>query len=172
MSVSEAIERGIAAEKVKVIIFAILLALLILMPFLIHLQWVTGPTVNAALFIATVILGPGRAILLGLMPSTVALSAGLLPFALAPMVPFIMLGNVILVLVFYYLYKKNYFVALGVSAFLKFAFLHQTVTWLMSRFLETKIVATLAVMMSWPQFFTAIIGGLVAYAFLRQIKKV
>lgn len=172
MSVSEAIERGITAEKVKVIIFAILLALLVLMPFLIHLQWITGPTVNAALFIATVILGPGRAILLGLMPSTVALSAGLLPFALAPMVPFIMLGNVIMILVFYYLYKRNYFVALSVSAFLKFAFLHQTVTWLMSRFLENKLVATLSVMMSWPQFFTAIIGGLVAYAFLKQIKKV
>jgi riboflavin transporter len=172
MSVSETVERGITTEKIKVIIFAILLALLILMPFLIHLQWLTGPTVNAALFIATVILGPMRAILLGLMPSTVALSAGLLPFALAPMVPFIMLGNVIMVLVFYYLYKKNYFVALSVSAFLKFAFLHQTVTWLMSRFLGKGLVASLTVMMSWPQFFTAIIGGLVAYAFLKQIKKV
>ena len=172
MSVSETIERGIASEKIRVIIFAILLALLILMPFLIHFQWITGPTVNAALFIATVILGPTRAILLGLMPSTVALSAGLLPFALAPMVPFIMLSNVILVLVFSYLYKKNYFVALSVSAFLKFAFLHQTVTWVMSRFLENKIVATLSIMMSWPQFFTALIGGLVAYVFLKQIKKV
>jgi riboflavin transporter len=172
MSVSESIERGISSDKIRVLIFAILLALLIIMPFLIHLQWLTGPTVNAALFIATVILGPGRAILLGLMPSTVALSAGLLPFALAPMVPFIMLGNVIMILIFHFLYKKNYFLGLSVAAFLKFAFLHQTVTWLMSRFLANKLVATLSVMMSWPQFVTAIIGGLAAYAFLKQIKKV
>lgn len=172
MSVSESIEQGITSEKIRLLIFAIFLALLILMPFLFTSQWITGPTVNAALFIAAVILGPTQAMLLGLMPSTVALSAGLLPFVLAPMVPFIMLSNVILVLVFYYLYKKNYFVALSVSAFLKFAFLHQTVTWVMSRFLESKIVTTLGVMMSWPQFFTAIIGGLIAYAFLKQIKKV
>jgi len=172
MDIAASIEKGIASEKVRLLIFALFLALLIFMPFLIHLQWVTGPTVNAVLFIATVILGPTRAILLGLMPSTVALSAGLLPFALAPMVPFIMLGNVVLILAFYYLYKKNYFLALSVSAFLKFAFLHQTMVWVMSRYLEQKFVAVLGVMMSWPQFFTAIIGGLVAYAFLKQIKKV
>lgn len=172
MSISESIAQGISSERIKMLLFALLLALLIVMPFLIHSQWITGPTVNAALFIAAVILGPMRAILLGLMPSTVALSAGLLPLALAPMVPFIMLSNVILVLVFYYLYKRNYFLALGLSAFVKFAFLHQTVTWLMSRMLEPKIVATLGVMMSWPQFITAVIGGLVAYGFLKQIKKV
>lgn len=172
ISISESIERGIASAKVRTLIFAFLLALLIAVPALIQLQWVTGPTVNAALFIATVILGPTRAMLLGLMPSTVALSSGLLPLPLAPMVPFIMLSNVILVLVFYYLYRKNYFLALGVSAFVKFAFLQQTVTWLMSRWLDPKIVATLGVMMSWPQFFTAVIGGIIAYAFLKQIKKV
>jgi hypothetical protein len=172
MSISQSIEQGIASEKIRMIIFAILLVLLMIVPFLIHSQWISGPTVNAALFIATVILGPSRAILLGLMPSTVALSSGLLPFALAPMVPFIMLGNVIMVLVFYYLYRRNYFFGLGVSAFVKFAFLHQTVMWLMSRWLNAKIVSQLAVMMSWPQFFTAIIGGIAAYAFLKQIKKV
>lgn len=172
MSVSESIAHGISSVKVRLLVFALFLALLILMPAFIHFQWVTGPTVNAILFIATVILGPVQAMLLGLMPSTIALTAGLLPFALAPMVPFIMLSNVILVLIFYYLYKRNYFLALGISAFVKFAFLHQTVYWVMSRYLEQKLVATLSIMMSWPQFFTAIIGGLVAYAFLKQIKKV
>jgi hypothetical protein len=172
MSISESIAGGVVSTKTRLLIFAFLLALLILMPFLIHSQWITGPTVNAALFIAAVILGPSRAILLGLMPSTIALGSGLLPFVLAPMVPFIMLGNVILVLAFYYLYKRNYFLALGVASFLKFAFLHQTVTWIMSRYLEQKFVGVLSVMMSWPQFFTAVVGGLVAYAFLKPIKKV
>ena len=172
MSIAESIARGVASTKIKLLIFALLLALLILMPFLIHSQWVTGPTVNAALFIAVVILGPMRAILLGLMPSTIALGSGLLPFVLAPMVPFIMLGNAIMVLTFYYLYKRNYFLALGVASFLKFAFLHQTVVWIMSRYLEQKLVGVLGIMMSWPQFFTALIGGLVAYAFLKPIKKV
>lgn len=172
MAISKSIERGITSVKVRLLVFAFFLALLIVMPFLIHSQWVTGPTVNAVLFIATVILGPVRAILLGLMPSTIALSSGLLPFVLAPMVPFIMLSNAILVLIFYYLYKRNYFFALSVSAFAKFAFLHQTVVWVMSRYLEQKFVTALGIMMSWPQFFTAIIGGLVAYAFLKQIKKV
>ncbi len=128
--------------------------------------------VNAVLLVAAILIGPMEAVLLGLMPSTVALATGLLPLPLAPMVPFIMLGNAILIAVFYYLYRRNFFVAIGVAAFLKFAFLHQTVVWLMGRFLEENFVAKLAVMMSWPQFFTALIGGAIAYLILRGVNKV
>ena len=55
---------------------------------------------NAVLIIAAVLLSPFEAVLIGLVPSAVALSSGLLPLALAPMVPFIMIGNAILVGVF------------------------------------------------------------------------
>ena len=160
------------AVQTRVFLFILFLLILSVVPAFVHAQWVTGPMVNAILLLAVVLIGPMEAILLGLMPSVVALSAGLLPLPLAPMIPFIMLGNALLVAVFSYLYKKNFFTALGIAAFLKFAFLHQSVVWLMSRLLEEPIVAKLAVMMSWPQFFTALIGGMVAYGILKGIKKV
>ena len=164
--------QSFSSTQAKILLFAVLLGIVIIVPAFIHAQWITGPVVNATLLIVAVLIGPMEAVLIGLIPSTVALSAGLLPLPLAPMVPFIMLGNAILIAVFHYLYKKNFFVALGISAFLKFAFLHQTVVWLMSRMLDGKIVAKLAVMMSWPQFFTAVIGGVIAYGLLKGVKKV
>ncbi len=164
--------KAIALPQAKVAFFVFFLVIVSVVPAFIHVQWVTGPMVNAVLLLAVVLIGPMEAVLLGLMPSTVALSAGLLPLPLAPMVPFIMLGNALLVAVFYHLYKKNFFTALGIAAFLKFAFLHQSVVWLMSRLLEEPIVAKLAVMMSWPQFFTALVGGMVAYGVLKGVKKV
>ena len=162
----------INSTKVKVLIFAILLSIVTIVPAFVHIQWLTGPMVNAVLIISAVLIGPMEAVLLGLMPSTVALSAGLLPLPLAPMVPFIMLGNAVLVAVFHYLYKKNFFAAIGIAAFLKFAFLHQTVVWLMDGMLDGKLVTKLAVMMSWPQFFTAVIGGVIAYGLLKGLKKI
>jgi hypothetical protein len=158
-------------KKTKIVIFAILLAISIVLPAFIHVQWITGPIINAALLLATVLIGPMEAVLLGLMPSTVALSTGLLPFALAPMVPFIMIGNAILIVFFHYLKGQNYAFRLGLSALLKFAFLHYAVVFVMSRFLESPIVSKLMVMMSWPQFITAVIGGVIVYPLISSVVK-
>jgi hypothetical protein len=163
---------NISSPKTKVILFAVALAIVAIVPAFIHVQWITGPMVNAVLLISVVLIGPMEAVLLGLMPSTVALSAGLLPLPLAPMVPFIMMGNAILVAVFHYIYKKNFFAGIGFAALLKFAFLHYTVVWLMSGMLDGQLVAKLAVMMSWPQFFTAGVGGVIAYGLLKGLKEV
>ena len=162
---------SIDTAKIKVILFGISLGLLTVVPGFIHSQWITGPMVNAILLISAVLIGPMEAVFLGLFPSTVALSAGLLPLPLAPMVPFIMIGNAILVAIFYYIYKKNIFAAIGISALLKFAFLHFSVVLIMSKLLTSQLTASLAVMMSWPQLFTALIGGAVAYGVLRGINK-
>ena len=90
---------------------------------LFRLQPITGPIVNATLFIAVALLGAKNAILIGLLPSVIALSAGLLPAVLAPMIPFIMLSNAILIVVFGYLRKKNYWLAIVSASVLKFFFL-------------------------------------------------
>lgn len=162
------LSQALDSTRIKVLLFAVFLGIAIIAPAFIHIQWITGPLVNAALILATVLIGPMEAVLIGLMPSTIALVAGLLPLPLAPMVPFIMIGNAVLVAVFHYLYKRNFLIAIGVAAFLKFAFLHESVTLLMSKLLEQEIVAKLAVMMSWPQFFTAVIGGGLAYLILKK----
>ena len=132
-------------------------------------QLVTGPVVNAVLFIAAVILGVERAMIIGLIPSSFALGIGLLPVVLAPMIPFIMIGNAILVLVFGYLWRRNYWIAIFAASLLKFIFLLSSSSVVMDLVLKKELVSKVAVMMSWPQFATALSGGFIAYIFLRTL---
>lgn len=137
---------------------------------LIHHQPTVGPTINAALFITTALLGINHGILIALIPSPVALAAGLLPAVLAPMAPFIMISNIILVYTFNKLWKKNYWQAIFTASFFKFVFLWLTSTYLLEYFTKQAIAKNIATMMSWPQLFTALSGGLIAYGFLKYFK--
>ncbi|MBN2087872.1 hypothetical protein JW758_06020 [Candidatus Peregrinibacteria bacterium] len=162
------ISKVLELRKIKLLVFAVFLAISISLPAFIHIQWITGPIINACLLLAVVLVGPMEAMVLGLMPSAVALSAGLLPLPLAPMVPFIMIGNAVLIAVFYYLRNQNYALRLGISALLKFAFLHFSVVFIMNGFLADSLVSKLMIMMSWPQFFTAVIGGVIVYPIIKS----
>jgi len=167
---SKTVIRALSLPKAKAVLFALFLAIAIILPSFIHSQWITGPIINATLILATFFIGPMEAILLGLMPSAVALSTGLLPLPLAPMVPFIMIGNAILVVLVHYMRNQNYALNLGISALLKFSFLHFSVVFIMPNLLQSEIVSKLAIMMSWPQFVTAIIGGFIAYPIIKKLK--
>ncbi len=139
---------------------------------LIHYQPAVGPVINAALFIATAILGISHGVLVALIPSPVALAAGLLPIVLAPMIPFIMIGNIILVYTFGKLWKKNFWTAMASASILKFLFLWITSTQILEHLTKQAIAKKIAAMMSWPQLFTALTGGLIAYAILKYLKLV
>jgi len=158
------------STKSKAIFFAIGLAIC-LVPTFFHNQWVTGPIINATLLLTTVLVGPTEAVLLGLMPSTMAFLGGLLPLPLAPMLPFIMIGNAIMVMTFYTVRPKHFWVAVGLAALFKFAFMHGSVVFLLSRMMDSGLTAKLAVMMSWPQLLTAIIGGVIAYPIIKAIRQ-
>ncbi|MBS4014948.1 MAG: iron hydrogenase [Candidatus Latescibacteria bacterium] len=163
----------LSREKTFVVAkFAIILGLSILAP-LFKIQMITGPMVNALLFIATVILGPYSAILIGLLPSAFSLAVGLLPGVLVLMIPFIMISNAILILTFNYFQKKNYWLGMVSASILKYAFLFITsqilINFLMRGVPTAKVVV---VMMSWPQLITALIGGIIAYFFLKFIKRI
>ncbi len=169
---SKILSLSIGSVKSKAIFFAVGLAICLVLPAFFHNQWITGPLINATLLLATVLVGPTEAVLLGLMPSTMAFLGGLLPLPLAPMLPFIMIGNAIMVMTFHTVRPKNYWGAVGLAALLKFAFMHGSVVFLLSRMMDGNLTAKLAVMMSWPQLFTAIIGGTIAYGFLKPLKKI
>jgi uncharacterized membrane protein len=156
----------------KAAVFTLLLAISVVVPSLIHSQYITGPLVNAMLILAVVLLGPFEAVMIGIIPSAVALSSGLLPLPLAPMVPFIMISNAILIGLFAYLYKSHFSVGVIIGGLTKFAFLYAIVTWLMGTMLAEPLVSKLAIMMGYPQFITALAGGLIAYIILKGIKKV
>ncbi len=161
---------SLGSTKSKALFFALGLAICLALPAFFHNQWVTGPVINATLLLTTVLVGPTEAVLLGLMPSTMAFLGGLLPLPLAPMLPFIMIGNAVLVMTFHIVRPKHFWVAVGLAALLKTAFLHGSVVFLLSRMLDSGLTAKLATMMSWPQFFTAIIGGMIAYPIVKSVR--
>ena len=84
---------------------SICVALAVAAPYFLN-QLITGSIVNALLFISASTLGLESAFLLCLIPSLISIYTGLFPLALAPMIPFIMTGNALLVLAFYFLGKK------------------------------------------------------------------
>lgn len=150
--------------------FVSFLAIAIVAPLL-NQQIVSGSIVNATLFISAVTLGTPAAIMIGMVPSIYALSGGLLPMVLAPMIPFIIVGNTLLILIFSWLYKKNNILAMVSAGTIKFTFLFATSTVVINLLLEKAVASQVALMMSWPQLLTALIGGVIALAFLRLINK-
>lgn len=151
--------------------FGILLSVALVAPF-IGQQAVTGTIVNATIFISTALLGIEAGILIGFIPSVISLSVGLLPAALAPMVPFIITGNAILAIVFHYFKEKNYWLGAFSASSLKFLFLLSSSSIFINLIFKKGVAGQAALMMSWPQLFTALSGGLAAYLFLKICKKI
>ena len=153
------------------------MALIVVAPYFQN-QLITGSIVNALLFISVVILGLESALLLCFLPSVISLFTGLLSFALAPMIPFIIMGNMILVFVFNkfrnpstLLRASNFWQASVLAAFLKFAFIW-TAGMILANSILHGILKPVMIMISWPQFATAIAGSCIAYLFLKLIKKI
>ena len=142
--------------------FLILLSVVSFAPLL-NNQFVTGTIVNASLLVSVVLLGMSGSLLLCLLPSLISLVVGLLPIVMVPMVPFIVLGNIIFILTFNALRKRNYFFGLVPAALLKFSFLFLTSNFLIQFFIKQAVASKIAVMMSWPQLVTALSGGFIAY---------
>jgi hypothetical protein len=163
---------AIPREKAWALVkFAVLLGVATLAPLL-QFQIVTGPLVNAMLFIAVVLLGVRSAILIGLFPSIIALSVGLLPAVLAPMVPFIMVANTILILIFGYLWERNFFGGVVAASIIKFLFLWGTSSIVINLLFKQELAANVAAILSWPQLLTALGGGVLAFIFLKSIKRI
>ena len=167
-----------------------------------HSQWITGPVVNMALILAVFLIGIRGALLIGILPSTIALGTGLLPAVLAPMIPFIIISNTLLILVIDYFRSHftdypglaersgagglparnathsvaggritNYGIALFFGAGAKYLFLFFTSSIVINLLLKQELAIKVAQMLSWPQFFTALIGGALAWGVLKILKK-
>ncbi len=163
-------ELAVSRERITFLTKLVALLSVAMIVPLFHQQMITGPIVNATLFVATAVLGVSGGILVGLIPSVVALSAGLLPPVLAPMIPFIMLSNTIMVLAFYFLKEKNYWTGMITSSILKFVFLYSTSAVVINLLLQKEVAAQVSLMMSWPQLLTALAGGCLAYIFIKWNK--
>ncbi len=160
----------------KVFYLSIFVAIAVVAPYFQN-QLITGSIVNALLFISVIIMGVESAIVLCLVPSLISLFTGLLPFALAPVIPFIIMGNMILVFVFNKFRNpstlfgaSNFWTASILSAFLKFIFIW-SVGMILANSVLQGISKPIMIMISWPQFATALAGACIAYLFLKIIKR-
>jgi len=134
-------------------------------------QPVTGVLINALLLTVAMWLGLPQAIILGMITPLGAVLRGVLPLPMAVMIPFIALGNAVLVSVFTALRSRNQAWALVAGAAAKFALLFASVTVLqlvpltLSAGQTTSVLAipaAFAQMMSWPQLATVLGGGLLS----------
>jgi hypothetical protein len=162
---------ALSIRKEALLTLGILIAIAVVAPLFIKQQLVAGTIVNATLIIGVALLGTRDGLLIGLLPSSIALATGLLSPALAPMVPFIIIGNALLVVAFNYLSKFNYWVGVIVGSLIKFAFLYGTSTVVIGLLINKQVAPAVAQMMAWPQLVTAIAGGILAFGVIRLMKK-
>ncbi len=139
---------------------------------LIRQQAATGTLVNTVLFLSVILLGFRNALWVCFVPSVFALSSGLLPAVLAPFIPFIIFSNIILVWTFDILRKKNFWLGIISASFLKFIFILCAGRLTISFIYGQKVLQAIASMMTWPQLFTALSGGIIAYIVISSISAV
>jgi hypothetical protein len=172
-------ENIIAEEGSRVLTnFLALFGILTVLPLLIHIQWLTGPIVNAVLILILFIIGKREALIACLVPSMIALASGLLPLVLAPVVPFLMLGNAIFVLLIDNVYSRfknevqGYWLGIGAGSFAKFVFIFFCGQIVGRFFLSGKLSIAVVQIVSWPQFVTAFLGGMLAWVILKWLKRI
>lgn len=165
--------RAFTKEKVfpYALKFTVLLGILVAAPFL-HFQAVTGTMVNAMLIVAVMMLGRKEAITIGIFPSLISVVTGLLAPAVTPLIPFIIFSNIILILTFDALRRKNYWKGIIWGSILKFTFLFLAARVLAFVFAGSAFVKIAAMMFSWQQLLTALSGGIVAYVTLKTLKRI
>ena len=119
-------------------------------------QFITGPLVNTVLYLAAMVVGWQGGILIGILTPVIASMRGILPPPLTPLIPFIALGNAILVILFFWLQFKNKIAGIIVASVVKFLLLVSAVK------LLVQVPPAIAKMMSIPQLITALAGGVIA----------
>jgi hypothetical protein len=163
--------RVLTGTRENLLTLAILIGMAIAAPLLIKQQLITGTIVNATLIIGVSMLGMREGLLIGLLPSSISLATGLLPPVLAPMVPFIIAGNCILVLGFGLLKNLNYWAGTILGSVLKFAFLYFTSWAVIGLLVKGQVAPMVAGIMGWNQLITALAGSLLAFGVLRVLRR-
>lgn len=159
---------------------AVMIAVLVALQFVTKPlgQFVTGSCVNMVLVVATLCGGLWCGFTVALISPFAAFLVGVGP-ALIQIVPAISVGNIVLVLVYAFVYKKldrawvRECAAVIAAAVLKFAALYLAVVKLQLPVLglAEKQVAVMSVMFSWPQLVTALIGGVLGIVVSIPVKK-
>lgn len=148
-------------------------------------QLVTGSFVNAVLAVAALVAGLSSGITVAVISPVLAYLLGIAPQILT--VPAIMVGNTVFVVLLQTIAGKDskklarQIIAWAVAAAAKFAMLYGVVVWLIcgvfaeglmaSGVLKAPMLKALPATFSWPQLFTALIGGGIALLITPVLRK-
>jgi len=137
-----------------------------------HPQWITGTIVNCFLYISAEKLNKKEYYPILILPSLGAITRGLLfgpqTIFLYYFLPFIWLGNYLLVFVFSTTKNSNYLLRISLASFLKYLLLITTA----SLYFKLKIVPQIFVTsMGIMQLITAFTGGLLAIIIIQILNK-
>ena len=159
---------------------AVLTALLVLLQNVTKAggQLITGSCVNAVLAVAVLFAGLWSGIVVAVISPFLAFVLGIGP-QIVPIVPAIVVGNVVYVLLLYFLLRQKnrripwQVTSLGLAAVGKFLTLYLLVVQILCQILPLgeKQVKTFTAMFSWSQFVTAMIGGGVALLIIPILRK-
>ncbi len=155
-----------------ILVFAGLSFLSFIIPFSLgHPQWLVGTIVNTCLFLAAIFLPKKFFLPLIILPSLGVLSRGIIfgPFTsfLVYFLPFIWLGNLILILSFKKPCKKfhhfNYFISIFIAAISKYLFLLAIANlYFKFHFVPAVFLQTMGI----SQLLTALAGGIISWILL------
>lgn len=140
-------------------------------------QLLVGSVINSVLLVVTYLCGTFYGTAVGVLTPLTALLVGQLKPAMAPFIPFIMIGNCIFVISYgLFLSKSSYvkYTGVGLGAILKFLFLSLSAKkfiYIFKMNFPAPIAKALAVAMGTTQLITALIGGVLAIALIEILVK-
>ncbi|ABR46861.1 conserved hypothetical protein [Alkaliphilus metalliredigens QYMF] len=134
-------------------------------------QPVVGPLVNMVLIMSVIKVGVTAGMMIGCLTPLVAFLVGIM--GLFPVVPFIMMGNCLFVVLFHVMRKNKgrqwEYIALGIAAIGKAGFLAFSIRYVVVFFVP-QIPPPLIAALSLPQFYTSLVGGLMAIVVSRLFR--
>ena len=127
---------------------------------------VIGSLVNTSLAVSSVVVGLWGGIIISIAAPIIAFMQQHIAFVW--MIPIVAAGNLVLVILYGGFYKKNKWVAIGLSSLVKAVVLYLLVKTAIGIVMVPEPAAkTMSLMFSWPQFITAAAGGLLASVVLK-----
>lgn len=133
--------------------------------------FIIGSLVNSCLLIAAETVGWRSACLIGVIAPVVAYFQQLLPLPIF-IVP-VAGGNFLLVICYIAGLRLSRWLAIVAAAAAKAVFLYLGFVWLFTWVaIPSKIAAGLLFAMSWPQFITALVGGILTAIVVRRLRPV
>lgn len=166
-------------KTLYIVRMAALLALLLVLQFATKPlgQLVTGSAVNLVLVLSTLAAGLQTGAEVAVLSPFLAFLLQIAPMPIV-LVPGVAVGNIVLVTAVHYgakglKGKASRYAAAGIAAVLKFAALWLVMTKLLIPLagLEEAKAAVLTASFTWPQLFTALIGGQLAATAAPRVKK-